>query len=755
MLGAGDEGQPQDAESEDTEFEDAESERDALAARFVQGRQGAPTLPEGPGRDKRDTGPDSAYWVVMGKTARVRRRAAARWRARGTSSLVLVAILAGSAVAVPEGWFDAVELDAVDAALLERPGAALRHARDSVRQGETQRAERLFAAVAAQHPIVADVADLERIRLYVTTGRNDEAIALAEAWPYEDSPLQAALYTELGRAHAARGDEQAARTAWSLALSEASDEDERARLLLELARSHHRSGEAEASGVRLLEIWTHYPTSPEAEEAAAGLDLLEQQLGTPLRTAEHQRERGDVLFRARHNEAALAAYERALALGSLDARSALRARAQRAQTLFRMRRYTEAAEAFQALPPTAENRIAHARSIARAGDPKGAANELERIASEVRGPEAARARLLAALLWSDEDEPERAASLYASLASGRSSYAIDALWKLGWHAYREGRFDEAMQRFTRLGALETHPIANLRSRYWRARAAERAGREGAAQEFGAIAREYPLSYYGWRASSRAAHGALESPPPTLSSRPAALRPRELARARILLEAGMLDLARQELDRLYVRADGLDDRLALAGLYADSGDFHRPQRLVVEAYDVTLARGPGSAPVELWWYAWPLPFHDAVRRATEGGHSPPEELVYAVMREESGYRPEVLSVSGARGLLQLMPETAQRVASRESLTPFAADDLFVPQVNIRLGAAYLDELLVRFSGRASAAIGSYNAGPHRVVRWLEAADDNDDDEWVEDIPYQETRNYVKRVLRSVHAYRVLY
>jgi soluble lytic murein transglycosylase len=204
----------------------------------------------------------------------------------------------------------------------------------------------------------------------------------------------------------------------------------------------------------------------------------------------------------------------------------------------------------------------------------------------------------------------------------------------------------------------------------------------------------------------------------------------------------------------VRARGLDDRLALAALYADAGEYHRPQRLMVDAYQESLARGPAPGPVELWWHAWPVPFREAVKSAMQGRSGLEPELVYAIMREESGYRPEVLSVSGAVGLLQLMPDTARRVAAREALAQFSVDDLVLPAVNIRLGAAYLDELLLRFSGNATAAIGSYNAGPHRVVKWLAGAP-LEDDEWVETIPFQETRGYVKRVLRSMHAYRVLY
>ena len=91
------------------------------------------------------------------------------------------------------------------------------------------------------------------------------------------------------------------------------------------------------------------------------------------------------------------------------------------------------------------------------------------------------------------------------------------------------------------------------------------------------------------------------------------------------------------------------------------------------------------------------------------------------------------------------------ASRAS-TP---EQLFRPRLNIRLGTHYLDQLGQQFGGRHSAAIGSYNAGPEAVSRWLEERPDHHDDEWVEAIPYQQTRRYVKRVLRSLHAYQVLY
>jgi hypothetical protein len=138
----------------------------------------------------------------------------------------------------------------------------------------------------------------------------------------------------------------------------------------------------------------------------------------------------------------------------------------------------------------------------------------------------------------------------------------------------------------------------------------------------------------------------------------------------------VDEAREELDRLFLSARGREDRLTLAQLYADAGDFYRPQRLMVDAYTEPLARGPAPVHLELWWHAWPAPFGDQVRAAIDGGSDLEPALLYAVMREESGYRPQVVSVSGARGLLQLMPTTAAQIARTAGMPEHSEEDLFL-------------------------------------------------------------------------------
>jgi soluble lytic murein transglycosylase len=196
-------------------------------------------------------------------------------------------------------------------------------------------------------------------------------------------------------------------------------------------------------------------------------------------------------------------------------------------------------------------------------------------------------------------------------------------------------------------------------------------------------------------------------------------------------------------------------MELARLLADAGQFHLAQGLIVGAYQVTLARGVIPGLEELWWLAWPSAYASLIRELSPEGTSVDPALVSAVMREESSYRPAVTSPAGARGLLQIMPETGERLAAALRLPGFTPDDLYRPRTNIQLGAFYLDQLARQFDGRLEATVASYNAGPQAAARWSAEQPGLDDDEWVEAVPYSETREYVKRVLRSVHAYRELY
>ena len=130
------------------------------------------------------------------------------------------------------------------------------------------------------------------------------------------------------------------------------------------------------------------------------------------------------------------------------------------------------------------------------------------------------------------------------------------------------------------------------------------------------------------------------------------------------------------------------------------------------------------------------------------------LLVALVRQESVFDAEALSPAGARGLVQLLPGTAALTARGLDVT-FYPEWITVPDLNLHLGAAHLAELVRRFAGRIEAAVASYNAGTTPVERWLARDSAQDPDEFIELIPYQETRGYVRSVLRNRELYRALY
>lgn len=682
------------------------------------------------------------------------------------------ALLAGARPQRPDaGW-------ARSERLLADPAESLRSASAALARGDRARALWLYGEIEVRHPVIGDYAALLAAQALVDAGRAADAAsaALEAVSRHGQSPLVGRFQRILGDARDAAGDAAGARAAWQAALDATSGRSERGELRWRIGRSLEAAGRIEAATEQYEVLWTGHPSADFAAEVAARLDALEGAGLVEVRDARGWRRRGDRLFRERDNEGALAAYERAEELG-LTGSEALRLARQRAHTLFRLRRYPLAVKAFRSLPQKDDVPIWYARSLARAGDVMRAVDEFDELARRGRGSISLRASFLAGLLLDGRDRIPESRERFERVAhiGGRSGLANAALWRLAWASYREGRHADAVRFLEQLVANEQDdPIGALRARYWRARSLEQQGAAAAVEAFRSLATEFPLSYYGWRSRARLAAlergaspggaagvgpGGAAPPTPAPVSAPAtgrrSLRPHDVARARILVQAGLIDEAHGEIRRLARRARGLDDRLELAELSSDAGDFHRAQRLVVDPYSTELARGPSKGYEALWWHAWPTAFGDYVEAETRGDGTVEPELVYAIMREESGYRPAVVSPVGARGLLQIMSETGERLSRSLGRADFHPDELFDPAVNVRLGAHYLARLSTRFEGALSAAIASYNAGPQAVAGWRGADAPAEDDEWVEAIPYEQTRSYVKRVLRSVHSYRVLY
>ncbi len=607
---------------------------------------------------------------------------------------------------------------------------------------------------AERAPELGDYVSLARARLALLRGDAETAVEIASAARelHPDSPLDAEFSHVEGIALAQAGDESRARAVWMAAIERTSDLDERRTLKTAVIESRQRTGDVEQVADMDRLIAESFPASTLPGELPAG-----------KRSAKMALLAADALRDDGRGALAIDAYAEALK-GTLDPADAAHAQLELGLAAFRLRRYTEARAAFTVLSDDPEARYWLARSNARLGNIARSIEQFEALAASAPPDISSRAAYLAGTLLQDRDELDRAISLYERVVatSPDPERAQEARWRMGWIAYHAGKWDAARARFDEMIAAYDDPLDALRPRYWSARATLLAG-DAQAGEAGlrAIANGYPFSYYGWRARERLGDPALrgvrepgERAPSTAIA--ATITPESLRRAALLVEAGQLDGAREALDAPSASARTQLDRIRVGRLLVATNDYYTAQRLVVDAYAGPLAEGmrPGDEP--LWWIAWPPAYRDAVE-ASIGSASPVEPaLVWAIMREESSFRPEVMSSAGARGLLQLMPETAERMTRMYGLGEFDEEALFVPETNIATGSAYLDHLAARFPGRLSAAVGSYNAGPLAVARWLEGRGGQlEDDVWVEDIPYGQTRSYVKRVLRSYYVYKTLY
>ncbi len=368
---------------------------------------------------------------------------------------------------------------------------------------------------------------------------------------------------------------------------------------------------------------------------------------------------------------------------------------------------------------------------------------------------------------------ETVASRYAE-----GNFAPEALFQLAWQRRAAGERKAALAAIDRLERLAgSGSEQRLRGRYWRARTLADAGEKSASTSFAEIASEQPTSWYGLLARRRlppvtqaaiACHDA-----PSQASAPPSCHggPGSSASSPWPLEAGPLGTNPQFLAGVELVRMGLPGAVAELLAIDRSNLPDDAARLLVEALErtgvdraaafvarTTLGRRLGGTlddgEAAIWEATYPRPFREMVERWAKGSSVDPD-LLQALMREESRFNRWARSSAGAIGLAQLMPRTARDVARELGLRGVTPAALQRPSLNIRLGAAYLGKLLSEFDGSKVHAVAAYNAGPEAVWRWVRERPDADLDEWVEQIPAAETRDYVKNVLGSYGAYRFVY
>lgn len=314
----------------------------------------------------------------------------------------------------------------------------------------------------------------------------------------------------------------------------------------------------------------------------------------------------------------------------------------------------------------------------------------------------------------------------------------------------------AARHFARLGQGSTSIITQSRALYWRGRAAEAQGRATEAREYYSEAAALPTGFYGQLAAlalgetplqlSARITGVVPATPSTAAA--SAFLDKELARAVLTLaDLGDTNRARTFLLRLEDLSPDPATHVLTARLANSIG---RPD------HAVWVARRAGIDGIMLLPEGFPTPY-----AATANGAAEPA-FIYAITRQESNFDPAAVSPANARGLMQLLPGTASQVARGLGVAHQVSWLTTQPEHNMTLGAQYLADQLSRFGNLALAA-AAYNAGPRRVEEWLStygdprvtpAAGGKDMIDWLEQIPFTETRNYVQRVVENAVIYRAL-
>lgn len=348
----------------------------------------------------------------------------------------------------------------------------------------------------------------------------------------------------------------------------------------------------------------------------------------------------------------------------------------------------------------------------------------------------------------DQGDFKRAYTVVANHLATSSTDVVDAEFHAGWYALRALREPMiAEKHFRKILDVSNKPLSASRAWYWLGRAAE-AGAPGNAREFFAKAAHHSGTFYGQLAAARLDIKTLDVtyPSPTAADR-RSFDNREAVRAIARLEDAGHGKRAGTLYRALAEEMTSPGELAILAARAETQDNHA---LSLQIGKIAFGRG-----IEVAALAFPIGVIPAGANIAGSGKA----LAYAIARQESAFNPAAVSAANARGLLQLLPGTAQGVAKRHGLTYAAAKLTTDAGYNATLGAHYLGEQIDTFGGSYILTFIAYNAGPRRVPEWIARYGDpggkslDDIVDWIERIPFPETRNYVQRVMENYQVYKI--
>lgn len=408
-------------------------------------------------------------------------------------------------------------------------------------------------------------------------------------------------------------------------------------------------------------------------------------------------------------------------------------------SLFKQRRYREAADVYE----KADRRYWQVRSLYRAGEKEAfnsALDELLKSGDKRAGP-------ILVSVASDERRNGRikeAIKIYQNVVRKYPSETEDALWGIGWTCFLTGEYRKAADIFTNL----YDKYNDTRYLYWKARSLEANGEDALSIyrtifDMGGKSDFYSIMSYRKSKRSPEQFNIYKSQKFFGTAAPVRenpIKPQKNDRVEALFDLGLSKEALLELIYISRNTSSMEDILYICSKLQELGEYKYLVRTAMKVPHME----------ELLRFRYPLAYWDVVD-GLSGKYSIDPLLVLSVVREESRFDSEARSPAGALGLMQIIPGTAYRLDNNLKLGINGSYEILDVKNNLHLGIFYLKNLIDEF-GSYSHALAAYNAGEKTVRKWLRRGNYKSSDEFIEDIPYSETRNYVKRVITNFFEYK---
>jgi len=532
--------------------------------------------------------------------------------------------------------------------------------------------------------------------------------------------------------------------------------------LLRLGSIHERRGDKRAAAAAYFRLEGDHPAAEESRLASARLRVLSA--FAPEAPAGHRDARDLARARAlvqagRHREALPIA--QGLIKRRLTPDQAGEARVIAARALIARDRDRQADPLLAAVPagsaaaPEAaflRARITHRRS--------GSVGAYETVVRRFPGTEWAEEALVTMAHLTSRDGRDADAVPYyrrllESFPGGR--YVERSVWAVGWSDFQAGRYAQAAERFE--GAVGQTPYETFESRflYWAGRARAAMGQAPLARAlYEETVRRFKHLYHGQRAAEaldRVRTGASSTHPASAPPSPGPVQVAEPSRTRVR-QWLLIDRFAEAADELRTVPATAQVHATLAWLDWRRGALRPAINSLRRAYPEWMSANGDAMPDPAWRILYPVEYEEMLVEAARRESLDPA-LLAGIIWQESTFDPRAVSVAGARGLMQILPTTGRSLARSLGVRYRGESTLFDPETALRLGARYFRRMLDAFGGRVERALAAYNAGPGRVGVWASARPEASAEEFIEGIPYPETRGYVMGILSHREHYRRLY